>query len=68
MNYRTKEEDDKLFDSVTNCRVKCKKCGHTVLLPKYKKTVCTHCGSYIFKNDAEEFKFRLMEKIGKKYE
>lgn len=67
-NYKTKQEDDKLFNELSKNRYKCKKCGHVVVMPKQNKTLCTYCGVWVFKNDAEEFKYRLMEKLKKKYE
>ena len=52
------EEEKKKFDR------KCKCCGYTNrILNKYKKIPCKHCGNYVFLNDYEEFKYRVMEKI-----
>ena len=68
MNYKTKEEDLKLFKELSNHRYKCKKCGHVVIITKQNKALCTYCGKWVFKNDAEEFKYRLMEKLNKRYE
>jgi hypothetical protein len=61
-NYKTKEEDSKLFEELSKHRYKCK-CGHVVIITKQNKTLCTYCGKWVFKNDAEEFKYRLMEKM-----
>lgn len=41
------------------------KCGHSLVFPKTSKadkTICTHCGRYIFKNDLLEFEYRVKEK------
>lgn len=67
-NFKTKAEDDALIEELSKHRIKCKNCGHVVLLPKQSKTICTHCGYYVFRNEREEFKQRLMEKLGKKNE
>jgi len=35
------------------------KCGHSIIITptaKYNRTMCTWCGSWIYKNDLEEFK------------
>jgi len=38
----------------------CKKCGRKEIIRFDKgKKLCSHCGNYIFKNDKEEFKFKL---------
>ena len=40
------------------------KCGHSVnILPKNKRTFCTYCGHWVFKDKREEFKYRLKEKM-----
>ena len=62
-NYKTKAEDEKLFEEIAKHRHKCKKCGHVVIITKQNKALCTYCGVWVFKNDAEEFKYRLMEKM-----
>ena len=44
------------------------KCGHSLFFPqtsKTDKTICSHCGRYIFKNDLIEFKYRFEEKKSK---
>lgn len=55
------KEIEKLCDKKTAERLICKNCGHTMNLSNERdKRVCTHCGKYVFKNDKEEFKFRLL--------
>lgn len=47
---------------MSELKTKCKKCGCVRLIDsKHDKLVCVNCGSYIFKNDKEEFKYRLKE-------
>lgn len=65
--FNTKAEDTKIFDELNKYRHICK-CGHVVIISKQNKALCSYCGNWVFKNKEEEFKFRLMEKIGKKYE
>jgi hypothetical protein len=45
-------------------RIKCKNCGHTILIPKkLKKRICSYCKRYVFLDDKEEFLYRMKEKI-----
>jgi len=67
MRYNTRKEDDLLEKERANFKVKCKHCGHVVVMVTVNRLICNHCGHYIYRNDAEEFKFNLMNKLGKKY-
>ena len=45
------------------------KCGHSIVftpINKANKIPCSWCGNYIYKNDLEEFKDKII-KISKKY-
>lgn len=35
------------------------KCGHSVVIVRKDKKLCTHCGRYVFKNKQDEFRYRL---------
>lgn len=60
---RSYYEDTKLFNVYANNTVKCK-CGHTVVMrPSTKKTLCSWCHNYIFRNKKDEDLYRLKEKI-----
>ena len=40
------------------------KCGHRVVIPKWvDKQLCKWCGNYVFKNEKDEFEYRLKEKM-----
>lgn len=40
------------------------KCGHSVvILPREKKVLCSYCGHWVFKNEKDEFVYRLKEKL-----
>lgn len=59
-------EDTRYFSERTSLKRKCKHCGHTQ--PVYSmqtKVVCKWCNNFIFKNEMEEFKYRLKEKQNK---
>lgn len=56
-------EDTRYFNERQSIKRKCKHCGHTqpihILLDK---VVCRWCHNYIFRNELDEFKYRLKEK------
>ena len=58
---------DSKYDLYEITKVKCK-CGHTIHFNRsyYPLKTCKHCGSLVFKNKKEEFKYYLKRKI--KYE
>jgi len=36
------------------------KCGHRVIIPiQRKKTLCSWCGNYVFRDKRDEFKYRV---------
>lgn len=41
-----------------NHRVKCS-CGHSLVMVNKDKEICNWCGKWVFKNKADEFKYRL---------
>lgn len=56
--------DTKRFESIQECTIKCKNCGHSVLFERNnKKELCNHCNKYVFRNDKEEFTYRLKERL-----
>ena len=44
---------------ITQQSIKCKHCGHSVLFSRREKTICSWCGHWVFKDQKEEFKYRL---------
>lgn len=58
MKKRSYAEDIKYFEAIAKHKYKCK-CGHTVVVVNKKKTLCTWCGCYVYKDKKEEFKERL---------
>lgn len=45
--------------------IKCANCGHSMLLGRKNKRVCTWCYHYIFKDKKQEFEYRLKEQLMK---
>ncbi len=64
LEWRTFNHDAKLFNRLEKNRFYCSKCGHTVvMMPITKKKMCTWCGTWVFRDKREEFKYRVKEGI-----
>ena len=60
----SRKEYERMQDEYDKVKYACKRCGHKVVIPKWEeKNVCDYCGYYVFKNDKDEFKFRMKEKL-----
>ena len=60
-NYLSFNDIEKLCNEKTEATVYCKHCGHSMnISKKIGKRPCTHCGYYVFIDDKEEFKYRLL--------
>ena len=58
------ENDTKVLSAMQKRRIKCKRCGCTrSVRAADNKNVCRNCGYYIFRNDKEEFKYRMKERL-----
>lgn len=59
----TDKEYKRMTDEYDKVKYRCK-CGHRVVI-KYNETkkICSWCQNYVFKNDQEEFKYRMKERI-----
>lgn len=67
MKYKDRFKEDQLK---VNCykanQYECKNCGHKQLVPKFmEKNLCDWCGVYVFREEKDEFKFRLKERLMK---
>ena len=54
---------EKLSSERVCAKILCPNCGHSMLLGRKDKKICTHCGHYVFKDAATEFQYRMREKI-----
>lgn len=61
MSYK---EDSKKFDELLKYRVKCK-CSHSVIMPKADRTICTHCGNWVYRTPQLKFKYKIKEILNK---
>ena len=50
----------KNHDKLSKLNVKCKNCGHTVF-PARDRIICSYCGSWVYKSDKIEFKYKFKE-------
>jgi ribosomal protein S27E len=50
---------DSGFNKYTISKKECKTCGHKQLVFKEDRVICSHCGNYIYKDNATEFKYKL---------
>ena len=59
MKLLNDKEWKKLNDEYDKMKYICK-CGHRVIIhPNRKKTLCSWCGNYVFREKKDEFKYRL---------
>ena len=55
--------DTKRLRMYTDNRVKCK-CGHSHFMPVFLPyKICDWCGNIVFRNENEEFKYKLKRQI-----
>lgn len=60
MKIKNDKEWNHMADEYDKVRHYCKKCGHSIIIPHWvEKTLCDWCGNYVFKNDKDEFKYRM---------
>lgn len=56
---------EKLAAEYTKATIYCPNCGHSMVLGRASKKICTHCRNYVFKDKMSEFKYRLKESLYK---
>lgn len=63
----TDAEFQRLSNEYNKIKIKCKHCGHKVVVPVWvDKQLCSWCGNYVFRNKQLEFKEnvkRLMKEM-----
>ena len=63
MNSKSYKNQKKLDDEIATLKVKCKHCGHTMPIVFTDRTICTHCGYWVYKTPQLEFEYKLKEKM-----
>ena len=62
MNFKEMDKKNSEYLKIT---YKCK-CSHSVIIPNFRnKNICKWCGSYVFKDEKAEFKFRIEQSLKK---
>ena len=60
----TKKEFDRLSENLNQDKYQCKRCGRKMIITeRLDKIPCSWCGYYIFKNDKDEFAYRINERL-----
>ena len=60
----TTTEFERMTKEYDKVKYRCKKCGHKVVIPSWvNKQICDWCGVWVFKDEKEEFKYRMQEKL-----
>lgn len=53
------KEDVKYAEEMAKLRKYCS-CGHSLTIPNFiDRKMCTHCGSWVYKDKSIEFKYKL---------
>ena len=60
----TYKEDNKMFESISKHKVKCK-CGHVVVMASVDRMICNWCGRWIYRTPGIEFRYKMIQKIRK---
>lgn len=61
---KTYNDQIKLDNERSKFIVKCS-CGHTKTIVDADRTICSHCGHWIYKNKQVEFKYKIKEEMRK---
>ena len=57
------DEDTRKFSLYSKYKKECK-CGHIVVIkPSRDKILCSHCGHYVYRTKADEFKAEMGKRL-----
>lgn len=63
----TYEQESRLANEKRKLKSRCPLCEHMVFIPKDKnKSLCSFCGTMVYRNEREKFKEILKRKMGLK--
>ena len=54
---------EKLSSERVCAKILCPNCGHSMLLGRKDKKICSNCGIYVFKDKVAEFHYRMREQM-----
>lgn len=58
----TYNEDTRMFTELSKFTVRCK-CSHTMVMAKADRTICSHCGNWVYRTPEIEFKYKMKESL-----
>lgn len=58
------KQDTKKFKELDKYKVKCK-CSHTMIMVVADRTICSHCGNWVYRTPELEFKYKIAEQMKK---
>lgn len=58
-----KNTSDKFIEKLADYKVKCKKCGHTMVLIDRAFAICDWCGTKVYRSKKDEFKDKIKKVI-----
>lgn len=65
MKFNNDDWFNKLSDERQKFKITCE-CGHRLFIPEFrKKVICGWCGHYVYKNEKEKFKDKLLKEMKK---
>jgi len=62
-NYLTNKEIKRKMNAMNEARRLCD-CGHTVYIMQVGRCLCSNCGHYVYRNEKDKFKYKLLEELG----
>ena len=66
MERKNLKDYQKLVDALAPHKYQCKICGRKEYIGvKRDRALCSHCGHYIYKSEALEFKYKVEEALRK---
>lgn len=58
----TFEDIEKIASAKTEATIKCE-CGHSIVMSKADRTICSWCGKWVYRTKAIEFRYKMKEKM-----
>ncbi len=63
MKQKWKNNDDVFIDRLAKYKVKCKNCGHTMIMVYRKWCICDWCKHKVYRSEKDEFEDKLKKVI-----
>lgn len=63
MKQKWKNNDELFIEKLIKFKVKCKYCGHVIIMVHRKYCICDWCGHKVYRSQKDEFKDKLEKKL-----